>query len=248
MAVDATFIAVVIAAFLLAGTIKGALGVGLPTTSIAILSIALGLRDAVPLLIVPSLVANIWQVTRGGELAALLRRFWLLNATACVGVWLGTMILFSVDPTILAALLGIVVVFYAAMNLTAFRPRLSPRREGVLAPGVGLAAGVLTGTTGSLLLPIVIYLQALGLEKDRFVQAVGLSLLIGTVAWAASLWYHGALDGRSVTISTLALVPTLLGMAAGHRLRARLSQDLFRKIVFGLLFVLGLNLVYKGLF
>ncbi len=244
---DAYFIAVVIGAFLLAGTIKGALGVGLPTTSIAILSLALGLRDAVPLLIVPSLVANIWQVTRGGELAALLRRFWLLNATACIGVWLGTMILFRIDPTILSALLGIVIAFYAIINLTAFQPRLPPGREGIMAPGVGLAAGLLTGTTGSLLLPIVIYLQALGLDKDRFVQAVGLSLLIGTIAWAASLWYQGALDGRSVTISTLALAPTLLGMAAGHWLRVRLSQILFRKIVFGLLLVLGLNLVYKGL-
>jgi len=248
VATDACFIAIVAVAFLFAGTIKGALGVGLPTTSIAILGLALGLRDAVPLLIVPSLVANIWQVTRGGELPALLRRFWLLNATACVGVWLGTMILFHIDPTILAALLGSVVAFYAIMNLTGFRPRLPRGREGVMAPGIGLAAGLLTGTTGSLLLPIVIYLQALGLEKDRFVQAVGLSLLIGTVAWAGALYYQGALDGRSVTISTLALVPTLLGMAAGHQLRARLSQDLFRKIVFSLLLVLGVNLIYKGVF
>ncbi len=244
---DPYFIAVVIVAFLLAGTIKGALGVGLPTTSIAILGAALGLRDAVPLLIVPSLVANIWQVSRGGALPALLRRFWLINATACVGVWLGTMILFSIDPTILSALLGVVVAIFAVINLTAFQPRLSPRHETVLAPGVGLAAGLLTGTTGSLLLPIIIYLQALGLDKDRFVQAVGLSLLIGTVAWAAALLYQGALDGRTATISALALVPTLLGMAAGHQLRKRLSQEVFRKIVFGLLFVLGANLVYKGL-
>ncbi len=58
---DVTQLSIVAIAFLTAGVIKGAIGVGLPTTAIAILGLALGLRDAVVILIVPSLIANIWQ-------------------------------------------------------------------------------------------------------------------------------------------------------------------------------------------
>jgi uncharacterized membrane protein YfcA len=245
---DLTYFAIVVLAFATAGTIKGAIGVGLPTTAIAILSTGLDLRVAIPLLIVPSLVANIWQIMRGGELWPLLRRFWLLNAIACGGVWLGTAILFRVDPTMFSALLGVVIVTYCVMGLFEFAPRVPAHREAVLTPIVGLGAGLLTGTTGSLLMPLVVYLQALGLEKDRFVQAAGLSLLIGTIAWAASLAQQGAFDGRVILTSAMALIPTLVGMALGQRIRDHLSQTLFRKLVFGFLAILGFNLIYGNAF
>jgi uncharacterized protein len=245
---DATTLVLIVAAFLIAGAIKGAIGVGLPTTAIAILGAGLDLRTAIPLLIAPSLVANIWQIMRGGNLLALLRRFWLLNATACVGVWLGTMILFRVDSIAFPILLGAVVALYAGMGLCAFAPKVSPKHETALTPFIGFGAGLLTGTTGSLLMPMMVYLQALGLEKDRFVQAAGLSLLIGTIIWAAALAQQGALDASAMRLSAFALAPTIIGMALGQWVRDRLSQVLFRKFVFVFLFILGLNLIRNALF
>lgn len=245
---DPTLLATIAVAFIVAGAIKGAIGVGLPTTAIAILGTGLSLREAIPLLIVPSLVANIWQVARGGAFLDLLRRFWLLNALACLGVWLGTILLFRIDPTLLSALLGLVIITYSAMGLFAYAPTVPPHREAVLTPIVGIGAGLLTGTTGSLLMPLMVYLQALGLDKDRFVQAAGLSLLIGTIAWAASLAQQGAMNERALFLSAIALVPTLLGMAFGQWVRDRLSQTLFRKIVYVFLLILGFNLILSNAF
>jgi uncharacterized membrane protein YfcA len=245
---DDTVLVLIVVAFLIAGAIKGAIGVGLPTTAIAILGAGLDLRTAIPLLIAPSLVANIWQIMRGGGLLDLLRRFWLLNATACVGVWLGTLILFRIDSNVFPALLGIVVALYAGMGLFAYAPKVPPQRETILTPVIGFGAGLLTGTTGSLLMPMMVYLQALGLEKDRFVQAAGLSLLIGTIIWAAALAQQGALDASAMRLSAFALAPTLVGMALGQWVRDRLSQALFRKCVYVFLLILGLNLIRNALF
>jgi len=97
-------------------------------------------------------------------------------------------------------------------------------------------------------MPLMVYLQALGLEKDRFVQAAGLSLLIGTIAWAGSLAQQGALNDQQLLLSGIALIPTLLGMAFGQWVRDRLSQALFRKVVYVFLLILGMNLVFKSLF
>lgn len=245
---DSTLLATIVVAFIVAGAIKGAIGVGLPTTAIAILGTGLSLREAIPLLIVPSLVANIWQVARGGAFLDLLRRFWLLNTLACLGVWLGTVLLFRIDPSLLSGLLGLVIVTYSVMGLFAYAPTVPPHREAILTPIVGIGAGLLTGTTGSLLMPLMVYLQALGLDKDRFVQAAGLSLLIGTVAWAGSLAQQGAMDERALLLSGIALIPTLIGMAFGQWVRDRLSQTLFRKIVYVFLLALGVNLVFSSLF
>jgi uncharacterized membrane protein YfcA len=244
---DSTLLATIVVAFIIAGAIKGAIGVGLPTTAIAILGTGLSLREAIPLLIIPSLVANIWQVARGGAFRDLLRRFWLLNTLACIGVWLGTVLLFRIDPGLLSGLLGLVIVAYAVMGLFAYAPTVPPHREAILTPIVGIGAGLLTGTTGSLLMPLMVYLQALGLNKDRFVQAAGLSLLIGTIAWAGSLAQQGAMGERALLLSGIALIPTLIGMVFGQWVRDRLSQALFRKIVYVFLIGLGVNLVFTSL-
>jgi uncharacterized protein len=246
--VDSTTLTIIFAAFLVAGSIKGAIGVGLPTTAIAILGTGLALRDAIPLLIFPSLVANVWQIIRGGDLRQLLRRFWFMNAIACVGIWVGTSILFHVESTLFSTLLGLVIVVYTLMGLFAYAPRVPPHREAMLSPIVGLGAGLLTGTTGSLLMPMMVYLQALDLDKDRFVQAAGLSLLIGTIAWAAALTQQGAFGAGEMLLSMFALLPTLLGMVFGQWIRDRLSQMLFRRFVYGFLLILGLNLIRKSLF
>lgn len=244
---DPVTASIVTAAFLVSGVVKGAVGIGQATTAVAILTTALGLREAVPLLMVPTLIANAWQVRQGGSLDPLFKLFWGLNAMACLGVWLGTMILFAIDPAALAAVLGVVVCLYAAINLTRWTIRMKATRERWLSPIAGLVSGVLTGSTGSLHLLSIVYFQALGLEKDRFVQACGLTFLMGTVIWAASLAERGALNATTATISALALIPTLCGMAAGSWLRARVSEALFRRWVWIGMIVLGLNLIRKSL-
>ncbi len=170
-----------------------------------------------------------------------------MNAAACAGIWLGTMILFAIDPVALAAVLGTVVCVYSVINLASWTIGLGAAGERWLSPAAGFVSGVLTGTTGSLHLALVVYFQALGLDKERFVQACGLTFLIGTIIWAAALAERGALNATTAAVSALALIPTLLGMAAGSWLRARVSEALFRRWVCIGMIVLGLNLIRKAL-
>jgi uncharacterized membrane protein YfcA len=61
-------------AFLLAGLVKGVIGLGLPTVAIGLLGLLMTPAQAAAILVVPSLVTNIWQFVAGGELLALVRR------------------------------------------------------------------------------------------------------------------------------------------------------------------------------
>jgi uncharacterized protein len=243
--VDTTVLATAAVAFLVAGGVKGVIGLGLPLTAIAILGLVLGLREAIPLLVIPVLITNLWQVLQGGDLTGLFRRFWSMNLLLGVGTWIGTVILFRVDPGPLAVLLGVVVVAYAILNLLAKKLTVRPGTESVWAPTVGFVSGVLTGTTGSVGAPVAMYLQALELDKDAFVQAVALSFFIAAIFWIAALLSQGAFTQTVALWSTAALAPSVAGMWVGQRLRDRLSQRVFRKGVFVFLLVLGGNLILK---
>ncbi|MBM0207112.1 hypothetical protein JNW90_32035 [Micromonospora sp. STR1s_5] len=66
----------IVLAFLLAGLVKGVIGLGLPTVAIGVLSLAMSPAQAAALLVVPSLVTNIWQLAAGSRLLPLTARLW----------------------------------------------------------------------------------------------------------------------------------------------------------------------------
>ena len=244
---DALIIATAAVAFLAAGCVKGVIGLGLPLTSIAILGSVMNLREAIPLIVIPVLITNVWQIMQGGELVALFRRFWSLNLLMAAGAWGGTVILFMVDPGIMSIVLGVTIIAYCSINLLAFETRVPPGSEPILSPLIGLFSGVLTGVTGSVGAPVAIYMQALGLEKREFLQAISLSFFLTAAAWLIALVDQSAYDRETVLMSIAALVPAFAGMWAGQRIRERLSQERFRRWVFGFLLIVAANLIRKGL-
>jgi uncharacterized protein len=67
----ASTLAAIAGAFLLAGFVKGVIGLGLPTVSIGLLGLLMTPAQAAAILVVPSLVTNTWQAAVGGGLLAL---------------------------------------------------------------------------------------------------------------------------------------------------------------------------------
>jgi len=233
--------------FLLAGFVKGVIGLGLPTVSLALLSVALGLPSAVQLMLAPSLVTNLWQALRGRAFWNLCRRFWPLLVASFVGTWVTYGSLLISHPRRMTALLGAILVLYAANGLRNFLKLPQIRHEAIWSPMVGFVTGLLTGATGSMVLPFVPYLNALDLKRDTIVQMMGIFFTVSTLAMGVAIADHSRFQGDLVRVSVLAILPALLGMQGGQMLRARLSERAFRQCLFMGLFLVGVGLVAKGM-
>ncbi|MGJ3261468.1 MAG: sulfite exporter TauE/SafE family protein [Rhodospirillales bacterium] len=236
---DPETLGIVFATFLLAGTVKGVIGLGLPSISLALLTVASDLTTAMALLLVPSFVTNLWQAVVGGNGAVILRRLWpfLLMATACV--WLGAAALTRVDLSLLSALLGLLLVSYAGLGLGGIRLTIRPAREAWAGTLIGATNGVLTGMTGSFVVPGVMFLQAIGLPRDMLIQAMGMLFTVSTVALGLALGGNGMLSMNQGLLSASGVLPAIVGMTVGQQLRKRLSEDLFRRVFFWALLALG---------
>ena len=235
-------------AFFCGGIVKGITGMGLPLTSIALMSIVLDLQVAIPLLIVPIIATNIMQAFQGGHFTELMRKFWPMLLAAAVGVFAGTYALYRLDSSYLLIALVLLVFFYSINNLYAVRLSCSEGTLPLVSPVVGFLSGILAGTTGAIGIPVVIYFQALGMTKNLFVQALGIQFLITGTFLTLSLIREGGLSVQYATISALALIPSVLGMFAGKTLRDKVSEEKFRVWLYVLLLLIGLNLIRKGLF
>ena len=172
--------------FLLAGTVKGVIGLGLPSISLGLLAAALDLTSAMALLLVPSFVTNLWQALVGGHGRMLLRRLWPFLSLATVTVWAGAAALTRVNLDLLSALLGVLLAAYGAASLAGVRFSLDRRAEARAGPVLGIVNGVLTGMTGSFVVPGVMYLQAIGLARDALIQAMGMLFTVSFPAVAVS--------------------------------------------------------------
>jgi len=236
----------VIFTFLLAGTVKGVIGLGLPTVAMGLLGMAMLPAQAAALLIIPSTLTNLWQLALGGHLRPLFKRLWPLLTMIFIGTGLGTMLLGMSGGHSMTRALGGALLLYALSGLFLPTLRVKASWEPWLAPLCGLITGVITSATGVFVIPAVPYLQALGLDRNPLVQALGLSFTVSTLALAAGLFWNGALGGGELGASLFALMPALLGMAIGQWLRQRISALWFKRVFFVGMGALGLNLLIGG--
>ncbi len=236
----------VIATFLLAGLVKGVVGLGLPTISLAILVASYDLTTAMALLIMPSLVTNLWQALVGGNLAYLLQRLWPFLSMATATVWVGALALSRVDLNLLSMLLGGLLVVYSLSSLGGFRLAIPETCEPWTGCFLGAVNGVLTGMTGAFAVPGIMYLQSIGLDRNQFVQAMGLLFSVSTLALAIALQRHNLLNVQLGMLSLLAVLPAILGMWIGQQIRSGLSEHRFRLVFYISILLLGLYIIAKS--
>ena len=233
--------------FTLAGFVKGVIGLGLPTIGVGLLGLIMPPAQAAALLVVPNFVTNVWQLVTGPDYRGLIRRLWPMMAGIVAGTLMGGQVLPSGISPVATALLGTLLVIYASVGLSALKLAVPAHLEPLLGPLVGAITGAVTVATGVFVIPAVPYLQALGLEKDDLVQALGLSFLTSTVALGITLAATGLFTASVAGSSLVALVPALGGMFLGQAMRSRVSAATFRRWFFIGLMALGLYLTARAL-
>lgn len=246
MAIDISTVATVGLAFLLAAFVKGVTGLGFSTMALPMLALTMGLKAALPLVIVPSLASNAMVMVRTGHFSEMLGRFAWLYILALIGVGIGLAVLIWVDGLTAGAILGVVLMFYSVFVWGRSTLALPERLESPLAPIVGLMTGTINGLTGSQVMPLLPYLMALRLDPDRLVQATNISFSLSGLVMAFGLTQIGLMTWQTAMISVLGLVPVYIGVRLGNELRRKFSPEDFRQSVVVLLGFSGLILVVRA--
>ncbi len=232
-------------AFLLGGLVKGTLGVGLPLVAVPLLSLTMPSPLAISLVAVPVLTSNIWQAVDSQAPITQVRRFWPLLATLLVATVITVPMTLALSAGTLNAMLAIAVL--TAVVLMGVNPKLhiSARRENICSAVVGAVSGIMGGIS-SLTGPIIItYLTALGLPRETFVRTISIIYLAGSVPLYVALAIVGRFGFAEFLLSLLAMVPVFAGMVVGKKIRGRLSEVWFRRVLLGFLILIAVLLLFK---
>lgn len=239
---------VVLVVFLVAGIVKGVVGLGFPTVSLGLLTATFGHKEALVLILVPTLLTNVWQGLTGGNLRALWPRMWPLLFMLCIFSWFGAGILATADSRILTAIFGLLLAVYAVIALTTPAIGAPGRHERWLSPLIGGVTGFLGGMTGAFSVPAVPYLQALGLSRDQLIQSMGILFMVATLALGTGLAGNSLLKVDLGLTSAIGLVPAFAGMTVGRHVRRRIPEEKFRRVFLYALLLLGVYIGASALF
>lgn len=255
--------------FFVAGTVKGGIGLGLPTISVALLGLWLPVEQAAAIVILPVILTNIWQSIVGRALRLIAIRLWPLMLWLVLGTLVAAMLIAEADTALAAGMLGAMLIVYAGLGLSGRRFHVPVRAERWLSPLVGLSTGLITGATAIFVIPSVPYLQSIdfragrpGREEDEadpfrarddrmaidaLIQSLGLTALVATFGLALGLGLKGSLSLSVVVPGVAATLAAFVGMSAGAAIRRRMSLEVFRRWVLIALLALGVLMVARSL-
>ena len=234
-------------AFLLAGFVKGTLGLGLPTVAMGLLATKMAPGQAIAIVIVPAIVTNIWQTFVGPYLRDIIKRLWPLMLGTVAGIWINAGLLTGPYAAYGTVVLGILLVIYAIVGLSRFKLKVARRHEKWVGGIVGVITGMISAATGVQVIPSMPFMQAIGMDKDELVQALGVFFTTATLALAFNLTASGLLTAATALPGAVAMVASFTGMFIGQAVRTRMQPDVFRRWFLISMIFLGIYLAGSAL-
>ena len=241
-------IALVAVSLLIAGLVKGVIGVGMPIVAFPLLSMLVDVQTAVMLLSVPLVLSNIPQALEGGRVTQTLLSLAPVLVGMTPGVWIGVAVLLNVDPAVAKIVAGAAVILVAALILLAPKLQIKQRLVGPVGLGAGFCGGLLGGIA-ALSGPLVfIFLLAKGLRGRAFTKEASMFLVVSSVLLASALTSSHRFDWHDILISTFATAPVVAGTLFGQKVRDAVPADAFKKLVVLMVLLSGAQLVWNGIF
>lgn len=230
----------------LGGVLKGATGAGAPVLAVPALAMMFDVQFAVVVMIVPNLLANLWQawLCRHDKLST--RFVTIFSIGGALGVVVGTVLLASLSPTVLSLLVACSVFAYIGFRFA--RPDwvigfpLGLRLSGPM----GVLSGMLQGASGISAPVSLSFLNAMRLERRTFMATISVFFAVITAAQIPALGFVGLLTPATIGISVLALLPILLFMPVGAMLARRFTRETFDRVMLVLLAALALKLLFDA--
>ena len=234
---------------LLAGVVKGAVGFAMPLVMVSGLSLVMEPYLAVAALILPIVMSNGLQVLKAGLGNAMdaIREFWIYISLVCVMILITAQFLTSIPAQTMYLVLGIPVVLLCGIQLAGLKIVIAEKWRRTASVVAGLLAGTMGGMAGTWGPPTVLYLVAVDTPKVRQIVVQGVIYGLGSVMLLLGHLRSGVLNGQTIWLSGVLLLPAFVGMWMGFRIQDRIDQATFRKATLAVLLIAGLNLVRRGL-
>ena len=241
---DPSIILVIILAVLAGGLVKGTLGFGMPMVALPIIAFIIPPTTAMILLCAPIFLTNFLQIKFKEGVSSY--RFLPMFLSLVVGLIIGARLILEINVNTITQIIAVSIIFAALVNCFGFKiSNIKQNYEKIITTIIGFGSGILGGLSTFYGPPMLAYLVAVDLPKEKFVRTVSTMYFIGSFPLYGSLIYYGFATEEDLIFSLILIVPAFISQQIGTKIRDKINHKQFRNLVLSTLIILGISLFLK---
>ncbi len=242
---DPTIVILIILAVMAGGLIKGTIGFGMPMVALPLIAFAVPVTTAMILLCAPIFLTNFLQIKFKQGVSSY--RFLPMFLFLVVGLIIGARLILEINLNTITQIIAILIIFAAIINCFGFKINndINKKNEIIITSFIGFGSGILGGLSTVYGPPMLAYLVAVDLPKEKFVRTVSTMYFIGSFPLYGSLIYYGFATKQDLIMSLSLIIPALIAQQIGTRVRDKINQKQFRNCILVTLVILGIMLFAK---
>ena len=243
---DPTIIIIIILAVLAGGLVKGTLGFGMPMVALPIIAFIIPPTTAMILLCAPIFLTNFLQIKFREGVSSY--RFLPMFLCLIIGLIIGARLILEIDVKTITQIIAVSIIFAALVNCFGIKIKnINKNHENTITSLIGFGSGILGGLSTFYGPPMLAYLVAVDLPKEKFVRTVSTMYFIGSFPLYGSLIYYGFATKEDLIFSLILIIPAFIAQQLGTKIRDKFNQKQFRICILITLIILGLSLLVKTL-
>jgi uncharacterized membrane protein YfcA len=241
---DPSIVLVIILAVLAGGLVKGTLGFGMPMVALPIIAFIIPPTTAMILLCAPIFLTNFLQIKFKEGVSSY--RFLPMFISLVVGLIIGARLILEININTITQIIAVSIIFAALVNCFGFKiNNIKQNYEKIITTIIGFGSGILGGLSTFYGPPMLAYLVAVDLPKEKFVRTVSTMYFIGSFPLYGSLIYYGFATKEDLIFSLILIIPAFISQQIGTKIRDKINHKQFRNLVLSTLIILGISLFLK---
>ena len=229
--------------YFIAGSIKGVIGIGLPTTGMAILSFFVTPLTALGLNLMPMFISNLWQFWKAENHFSLINQYKFFAFFMMVLILLTSFYAVNLGDNLIRLIFGFIVLVFVIFSFSGFKPRVIYKNDRLMQITFGSLSGLLGGATSLWALPITFYLFMRNLSPKQFVDASGFFIMLGCIPVSIGYFSTDVFVVEMVALGLIGSLSAILGFQLGEKLRNKINSEIFKKLVLIFFSLAGLKMI-----
>ena len=241
---DPSIVIIIILAVLAGGLVKGTIGFGMPMVALPLIAFIIPATTAMILLCAPILLTNFLQMKIKEGISSY--RFLPMIICLIIGLIIGARLILEINLNTITQIIAVSIIFAALVNCIGFKiENINKSKERIITSIIGFGSGILGGLSTFYGPPMLAYLVAADLPKEKFVRTVSTIYFIGSFPLYGSLIYYGFATKLDLIMSLFLIIPAFISQQIGAKIRNKINQKQFRICILVTLIILGISLFIK---
>lgn len=225
--------------------VHGSIGFGFPMIATPLLAMITDMKTAILYIAIPTLLINLISIYNEGNFFQAVKNFYPLALMGMIGSAIGTQILIYSSTDFFKLLLALSIFLYLFIQKFKIQMHWIEKKKTLSTVVFGFIAGIIGGLTNVMASILIIYSLESKHTKKEIIQSTNLCFLFGKVIQIVLFTIHGSFNQELLMISFSSLIVVAIAMFAGLKIKNKIPQEVYKKVIKIVLFVIASFLVYQ---